>query len=104
MLCDVRVDWSNRLPLIRAASLVCAIAISSPYQAAADQAPKGTDALRGFSQSVESLVQRTAPSVVQIVVSGYGPLKDPERTTPTSCSAGSGAWDRASSSIPTGTS
>jgi serine protease Do len=78
-MCDVRVDWSNRLPSIRVVALVCAIAIASPHQAAAGQAPKGTDPLRGFSQSVESLVQRTAPSVVQIVVSGYGPLTDPDR-------------------------
>ncbi len=43
------------------------------------QAPeqKGSpDALRQLSQSVETLVRKVSPSVVQIVVTGYGPLEE----------------------------
>ena len=75
----VRASRSPWSPLIRAASIACAIGIGCSYSAAASDGPKPSDPLRGFSQSVESLVQRTAPSVVQIVVSGYGPLSDPGR-------------------------
>jgi serine protease Do len=35
--------------------------------------------LKLFSQALESLVKRVSPSVVQIVVTGYGPLEDAGR-------------------------
>jgi len=37
------------------------------------------DSLKLFSQSLESLVKRVTPSVVQIVVTGYGPLENTAR-------------------------
>jgi len=79
MLCDVRVCQSKRSSLKRVALIVFLIGIGSPRHAAANPPAKVPDPLRGFSQSVEALVQRTAPSVVQIVVSSYGPLRDHER-------------------------
>jgi serine protease Do len=47
----------------------------------APQAPSKTpepDALRTLSRSVRSLAQRVSPAVVQIHVSGYGPLEEEE--------------------------
>jgi serine protease Do len=41
--------------------------------------PASPDSLTLFSQSLESLVKRVSPSVVQIVVTGFGPLEDPGR-------------------------
>jgi len=35
-----------------------------------------SDALRELSQSIEALVQRVSPSVVHVMVTGYGPVED----------------------------
>src|SRR5437660_2920874 len=37
-----------------------------------------TDALRKFNESVDALIRRVSPSVVQILVTGYGPLDEGE--------------------------
>src|SRR5437899_10622040 len=37
-----------------------------------------TDALRKFNESVDTLIRRVSPSVVQILVTGYGPLDEGE--------------------------
>jgi len=37
-----------------------------------------TDALRKFNESVDALIRRVSPSVVQILVTGYGPLEEGE--------------------------
>jgi serine protease Do len=78
MLCDIRDRQSRRRALLRLALLVGVIG-SCGREAAAAQNAQTPDPLRLFSQSVESLVQRISPSVVQIVVSGYGPLSEPGR-------------------------
>src|SRR2546421_11029453 len=62
MLFDVRRARSHRSSSIRVASVACAITVCWANLAAAGEAAKNTDALTRFSQSVESLVQRTAPS------------------------------------------
>jgi serine protease Do len=38
------------------------------------------DALQQFSASIETLVEHVAPSVVQILVTGYGPVVDPQNS------------------------
>jgi len=48
--------------------------------AAASDENRSIDALKHLSQSVEALVTRVSPSVVQVLVSGYGPVEDPGRT------------------------
>src|SRR5438034_2465173 len=37
-----------------------------------------TDALRKFNESVDALIRKVSPSVVQILVTGYGPLEEGE--------------------------
>src|SRR5260370_11773281 len=37
--------------------------------------PPVTDSLTQFSDSIQSLVKRVTPSVVQVMVTGYGPLE-----------------------------
>ena len=61
----------------RAVSLlcVCVFALNHPRVATASQEPQNVDPLARLNQSVESLVQRVSPSVVQIVVSSYGPIE-----------------------------
>ncbi len=41
--------------------------------------PGATSHLQQFSESVEALVKRVSPSVVQVLVTGYGPLDDREQ-------------------------
>ena len=67
------------LATIRLAFLVLAFCVFGARGALAGQDVKNLDPLKLFSQSVESLVQRVSPSVVQIVVTGYGPLEDAGR-------------------------
>ncbi len=67
------------LATIRLAFLVLAFCVFGARGALAGQDAKNSDPLKLFSRSVESLVQRVSPSVVQIVVTGYGPLQDAGR-------------------------
>jgi serine protease Do len=48
------------------------LALGAPARAAE---PPKTDSLTQFSDSVQSLVARVTPSVVQVLVTGYGPLE-----------------------------
>lgn len=43
-----------------------------------------TDDLRNLNRSVEALIKKVSPSVVQILVTGYGPLEEGERGNTTS--------------------
>ena len=43
------------------------------------QEPRPSDALHQLNDSIEALVQRISPSVVQIMVTGYGPTEDAGR-------------------------
>jgi serine protease Do len=60
-------------------ALTCAAALL-PSRLAAQTVTGGTarasSPLRQFSESVEALVRRVSPSVVQVLVTGYGPLED----------------------------
>ena len=73
---------SDRAATIRLASLALVVWAIGAGGAAASQEAKsaaGPNSLKLFSQSLESLVKRVSPSVVQIVVTGYGPLEDTGR-------------------------
>jgi serine protease Do len=58
-----------RVAAITAAAVLIASTTSS-------RASETIDPLAQFSASIEALVQRVAPSVVQVLVTGYGPLGD----------------------------
>jgi serine protease Do len=46
--------------------------------AGAQSRDHSTDALRKLNESVDALIKKVSPSVVQILVTGYGPLEDVE--------------------------
>ena len=56
------------------AAVVAAVALIA-YPPSA-RASEDVDPLVQFSTSIEALVQRVGPSVVQVLVTGYGPLDD----------------------------
>jgi len=43
------------------------------------QRVRTSDALRRLNESIEALVQRVSPSVVQIIVTGYGSTEESDR-------------------------
>jgi len=49
---------------------------SSDASAVLSKAPASTDLLRDLNSSLEAVVSKVSPAVVQIVVTGYGPLED----------------------------
>jgi len=60
--------------LLLALSVVAvSLAAAGPARASEDVSP---DPLRKFSDSIEALVKRVTPSVVQVLVTGYGPIKE----------------------------
>src|SRR5689334_780829 len=54
-------------------TLAASLAGSRPARASQDVSP---EPLRKFSDSIEALVKRVTPSVVQVLVTGYGPVND----------------------------
>jgi len=102
-LCDVRLSRPKLAAMVRVASLVGVIRLCSPRGFAASQDAQSVDPLKLFSQSVESLVQRISPSVVKIVVSSYGPLKDTGRNDTDVVIGRQRSRDRESSWIPIAT-
>jgi serine protease Do len=65
--------------LLRALTVMTCLFVMSRAAAASD-GDRAIDALKHLSQSVEALVTRVSPSVVQVLVSGYGPVEDSGRT------------------------
>src|SRR5713226_5188468 len=47
--------------------------------AGAQSRDHSTDALRKLNESVDALIKKVSPSVVQILVTGYGPIESGER-------------------------
>src|SRR5260370_26082061 len=47
--------------------------------AGAEPQDHSTDALRKLNESVDALIKKVSPSVVQILVTGYGPLEEGEK-------------------------
>src|SRR5713226_3233534 len=64
------------LSALRASALF--LLICSPV-AEAQSLDHSTDELRKLNQSVDALIKKVSPSVVQILVTGYGPLEEGER-------------------------
>jgi serine protease Do len=50
-----------------------------PHAARAADRQAGIESLRSLSQSIETLVTQVSPSVVQVLVTGYGPVDDSTR-------------------------
>jgi serine protease Do len=60
--------------------VVCALALLYPTSGLrAQSTDSSTDALRKLNQSVDGLIKKVSPSVVQILVTGYGPLEEGDR-------------------------
>ena len=74
--------FHSRLSARRLFSALCGIALFLfvHLSAANGQAQDhSTDALRKLNESVDALIKKVSPSVVQILVTGYGPLEEGER-------------------------
>ena len=56
-----------------------ALSPGASAQAPADTAVAHPDLLHQLNDSIESLVQRVSPAIVQIQVTGYGSAEEPER-------------------------
>src|SRR5881296_1981726 len=71
-----------RRPTLGVVSALCTSAllllICSPV-VEAQSLDHSTDELRKLNQSVDALIKKVSPSVVQILVTGYGPLEEGER-------------------------
>ena len=64
----------KQLPLPSTAILICMLlAVLSVRPVAAQD--RSTDTLHKFNESVDTLIKKVSPSVVQILVTGYGPLE-----------------------------
>src|SRR2546428_13947014 len=61
------------LSALRASALF--LLICSPA-AEAQSLDHSTDELRKLNQSIDALIKKVSPSVVQILVTGYGPLEE----------------------------
>ena len=68
-------------PLIAASSrLLGAILVSSlTFSGSLIAQDRGDNTLRKLNESVDSLIKKVSPSVVQILVTGYGPVESTER-------------------------
>ena len=64
---------SRRLRSLLAVGIVVLLGYRAPLARAQE---RSSDDLRRLNQSVDTLVKRVSPSVVQILVSGYGPLEE----------------------------
>src|SRR6266704_1702187 len=82
MIESSRYSRKSRRPAQGVLSALCASAlfllICSPV-AEAQSLDHSTDELRKLNQSVDALIKKVSPSVVQILVTGYGPLEEGER-------------------------
>lgn len=59
--------------------IVASAFLAATARGQASQPQRSPDALHQFNDSVEALVERVSPSVVQIVVSGYSSTEDTEQ-------------------------
>lgn len=66
----------RRFCLILAALVLVPLGYAAPNARAQDGA---SEDLRRLNQSVDALIKRVSPSVVQILVTGYGPLEEGDR-------------------------
>jgi serine protease Do len=76
-----RHSWynSNRLRHLRLLGMACAIAsaLACPNRLQAQSPSDGSnELLHKINESVDTLIKRVSPSVVQVLVTGYGPLEE----------------------------
>ena len=69
-LSQVTAGWARR-----------GVLVASCLAAALPGYSQSTDPLLQFNSAIDALIRRVAPSVVQILVSGYGPQTDSDRRT-----------------------
>ena len=63
-------------------SLLCAtLALGGPPSAWAQAPDASADTLHKLNESVDNLIKKVSPSVVQILVTGYGPLEESDRSS-----------------------
>jgi serine protease Do len=60
--------------------LFCSVSLlapgRTPAQSAGNSSSQSSDALHKLNESVDTLIKKVSPSVVQILVTGYGPLEE----------------------------
>jgi serine protease Do len=66
------LTWRDRLAILFTAAMLTA----SPLSAQSEARPRASTLLRQFNASVEELTTRVLPSVVQVLVTGYGPVDE----------------------------
>ena len=64
---------------VRLLSAVAIVVFLAFLPSAASTQERSDDTLRKLNQSVDTLIKKVSPSVVQILVSGYGPIDSTER-------------------------
>jgi serine protease Do len=62
-------------------ALLWAISILMPRAARAQAVDNSADTLHKLNESVDTLIKKVSPSVVQILVTGYGPLEEADRSS-----------------------
>src|SRR5580693_1049202 len=74
------ISPDKRISLFFRVLVVCTLALLFPFSGLRAQSKESsTETLRKLNQSVDALIKRVSPSVVQILVTGYGPLEEGER-------------------------
>jgi len=85
LLCKSHFSGKSGLRRLLAILLACGLSLLLPSRAASSQSAESSkdesrdDELHKLNESVDALVKKVAPSVVQILVTGYGPLEQGDR-------------------------
>ena len=70
---------SGTWPCFYSLFIVVILAFLGPGAGIAPAQDRSLDDLRKLNQSVDALIKKVSPSVVQVLVTGYGPLEEAER-------------------------
>jgi serine protease Do len=71
--------FSRNCRKAKSASVLLAVLLLCCTIAGAQSTDRSTDALHRLNESVDGLIKKVSPSVVQILVTGYGPLEEADR-------------------------
>jgi serine protease Do len=69
---------NRHFPSLRSLIVVSAVAFIAAFSSTAPAQDRGDNTLRKLNDSVEALIKKVSPSVVQILVAGYGPIESSE--------------------------